>query len=237
MPDSKTFNDSRAIIIDHYNKTFNDAVLEEDSNKDCEYFLLGKVIPVGQNFTSDDMSDIEKELENPTGKSMSRPPKMDLDLLVFSQNCNVVLTTKKNNSTEPLEGIKIQVYETKAKYASFLFSILFPETYNYHPFVSRNDEETNSTDRRDSSSSGLGIHNPSPINENDDMGQESAVSVTSKRCAICMLQVETESRSGLIGRASYMVTPCHHIFHTSCLDEWMRIKLECPVCRTPLPPI
>ncbi|KAI8926783.1 hypothetical protein BC831DRAFT_425303 [Entophlyctis helioformis] len=37
-------------------------------------------------------------------------------------------------------------------------------------------------------------------------------------------------------RLNYMVTPCHHIFHTECLERWMEIKLECPVCRAELPP-
>lgn len=35
----------------------------------------------------------------------------------------------------------------------------------------------------------------------------------------------------------FMVTPCKHIFHDDCLQEWMRYKLQCPICRTPLPPI
>lgn len=32
-----------------------------------------------------------------------------------------------------------------------------------------------------------------------------------------------------------MVTPCRHIFHTSCLMPWMNIKHMCPSCRLPLP--
>ncbi|KAI5956734.1 hypothetical protein KGF54_000351 [Candida jiufengensis] len=35
----------------------------------------------------------------------------------------------------------------------------------------------------------------------------------------------------------YMITPCHHIFHIDCLENWMKYKLQCPVCRTSLPPI
>lgn len=34
-----------------------------------------------------------------------------------------------------------------------------------------------------------------------------------------------------------IVTPCHHIFHLDCLEGWMNQKLQCPVCRTALPPI
>lgn len=35
----------------------------------------------------------------------------------------------------------------------------------------------------------------------------------------------------------YMITPCHHIFHADCLESWMKYKLQCPVCRTSLPPV
>jgi len=34
-----------------------------------------------------------------------------------------------------------------------------------------------------------------------------------------------------------MKTPCRHYFHEPCLKGWMDIKLECPFCRSALPPI
>ncbi|WFC99625.1 hypothetical protein MYAM1_002370 [Malassezia yamatoensis] len=37
-------------------------------------------------------------------------------------------------------------------------------------------------------------------------------------------------------QSNVMVTPCHHIFHTSCLKQWMSIKHICPSCRLSLPP-
>lgn len=30
----------------------------------------------------------------------------------------------------------------------------------------------------------------------------------------------------------FMITPCNHIFHSDCLEEWFKIKKECPNCRT-----
>jgi hypothetical protein len=30
----------------------------------------------------------------------------------------------------------------------------------------------------------------------------------------------------------YMVTPCHHTFHSYCLEKWLELKNECPFCRT-----
>ena len=47
-------------------------------------------------------------------------------------------------------------------------------------------------------------------------------------CVICMNEVDPQARE-------YMITPCDHIFHRQCLQEWMDIKMECPTCRSTLP--
>ncbi|PWW79414.1 hypothetical protein C7212DRAFT_356291 [Tuber magnatum] len=64
-------------------------------------------------------------------------------------------------------------------------------------------------------------------------------------CAICMQPVEVPTISndrdagsgpssvGFLGRRSYMVTPCRHVFHSNCLEGWMRFRLQCPNCRCP----
>ncbi|KAH9464851.1 hypothetical protein MJO29_001473 [Puccinia striiformis f. sp. tritici] len=46
-----------------------------------------------------------------------------------------------------------------------------------------------------------------------------------------------DKHHSLFSRWSYMVPPCHHIAHTKCLEGWLAIKSECPVCRRTLPPI
>ncbi|KAK3937669.1 hypothetical protein QBC46DRAFT_356479 [Diplogelasinospora grovesii] len=43
--------------------------------------------------------------------------------------------------------------------------------------------------------------------------------------------------AGVLARRAYMVTPCRHIFHTKCLEGWMRFRLQCPICREELPPL
>ncbi|CUA71903.1 DSC E3 ubiquitin ligase complex subunit 1 [Rhizoctonia solani] len=70
-------------------------------------------------------------------------------------------------------------------------------------------------------------------------------------CAICMDDIlletpdtsgGTESGSLLAGvgmgtKCVYAVAPCHHIFHTKCLEQWLAIKNICPQCRRSLPPL
>ena len=60
-------------------------------------------------------------------------------------------------------------------------------------------------------------------------------------CAICMsdvpVYVEEIEETHKIDIQSYMLTPCSHIFHTECLENWMSYKLQCPVCRAALPPL
>ncbi|KAI0011049.1 hypothetical protein F4779DRAFT_574809 [Xylariaceae sp. FL0662B] len=43
--------------------------------------------------------------------------------------------------------------------------------------------------------------------------------------------------AGVFARRMYMVTPCRHIFHSACLEGWMRFRLQCPICREELPPL
>ncbi|KAK4685270.1 transmembrane E3 ubiquitin-protein ligase, partial [Tremellales sp. Uapishka_1] len=85
------------------------------------------------------------------------------------------------------------------------------ETYNYHPVLPPADAE-----------------NPSH--------QETT-------CSICMEEVNThpgpssEALLGLNARRAYALAPCHHLFHTKCLSQWLAIKTICPLCKRPLPPL
>lgn len=41
----------------------------------------------------------------------------------------------------------------------------------------------------------------------------------------------------LSSQKQVMQAPCQHKFHSLCLLNWMMIKMECPTCRHPLPPV
>ncbi len=32
-----------------------------------------------------------------------------------------------------------------------------------------------------------------------------------------------------------MITPCKHVFHSECLERWVIVKLECPLCKQQIP--
>ena len=88
----------------------------------------------------------------------------------------------------------------------------------------------------------------------DDLGsrKKNDGGVRSVDCAICMQVLEVPiitagedissagSAGGVVGmliRRQYMVTPCRHVFHSACLEGWMRFRLQCPICRENLPPL
>ncbi|KAJ5682346.1 hypothetical protein N7462_005511 [Penicillium macrosclerotiorum] len=71
-------------------------------------------------------------------------------------------------------------------------------------------------------------------------------------CAICMQDIDVpvlpgstsaggssvaDGATSILSRRTYMVTPCRHIFHTACLESWMRLRLQCPICRESIPPV
>lgn len=67
-------------------------------------------------------------------------------------------------------------------------------------------------------------------------------------CPICMEALKDEANHSLSLSKSLienesgkpvtvMQTPCKHRYHEECLQSWMNSKLECPSCRTPIPPL
>jgi len=50
-------------------------------------------------------------------------------------------------------------------------------------------------------------------------------------CVICQDAILFPIRSSL-----YMITPCDHLFHSTCLRPWLDHALQCPTCRLMLPP-
>ncbi|KAI0244626.1 hypothetical protein L0F63_005597 [Massospora cicadina] len=107
-------------------------------------------------------------------------------------------------------------------------AFLLPPTYNYHPILARtNEEEPLDPSHKDCAICMLSLLEPDSSDPSTPLLHPQT---TTYRSSATMSLARFSSSRGL------MVTPCQHYFHTSCLDQWMKIKLECPVCRTPLPP-
>jgi hypothetical protein len=64
--------------------------------------------------------------------------------------------------------------------------------------------------------------------------------VSGDDCAICLTPVhvkpvdEGNQTGEYVGKV--MRTPCGHRFHGTCLVPWMQHKMDCPQCRSKLPP-
>lgn len=95
---------------------------------------------------------------------------------------------------------------------------ILPPAYDYHRVLPIEDIET---------------HSPDGAISSGRQGQKMF------DCAICMTSVDVQSAvdPSTLSRRNYMVTPCMHVFHTACLESWIRVKLQCPVCRNTLPPL
>ncbi|KAH0559345.1 hypothetical protein GP486_004139 [Trichoglossum hirsutum] len=131
-----------------------------------------------------------------------------------------------------------------------------PPAYDYHPVLREDDLESGAMP--------IGF---TQVAEEEDVGKsnssmaagEASPRVKRRRswdCAICMQDIVVHIvpsgsssgneaagsasvglGSGILGRRGYMVTPCRHIFHSQCLEGWMRVRLQCPICRETLPPV
>lgn len=112
-----------------------------------------------------------------------------------------------------------------------------PKAYDYHPFLNMADLEN-----------GFASDILANIRAQEDDPGKSGIITCKVDCAICMNDIElpvgvnADSKKpkqpvDKLRGQQYMITPCRHIFHTDCLEDWMKYKLQCPVCRNALPPI
>ena len=119
-----------------------------------------------------------------------------------------------------------------------------PEAWDYHPLLREDNMETGglpvglvAEDEQPDSPTGA---------QSFEVGDTKRSATSTIDCAICreVLRISVikagQDDSGVVvalARRTYMVTPCRHIFHTECLENWMRFRLQCPICREDLPPL
>jgi hypothetical protein len=126
----------------------------------------------------------------------------------------------------------------------------YEEGWDYHPILKEDNVEAGGLPI------GLVQIPGSPTIERVKTGEEGKkkkdTNVRSVDCAICMQILEVPivaaggdasgagaagGVAGMLARRQYMVTPCRHVFHSACLEGWMRFRLQCPICRENLPPL
>lgn len=61
------------------------------------------------------------------------------------------------------------------------------------------------------------------------------ISLTTKECAICLQTISESPDMESPKPNSFMKTPCGHVFHKKCLLALMEHRLQCPICRSPIP--
>ncbi|KAI1337534.1 hypothetical protein F5Y15DRAFT_390668 [Xylariaceae sp. FL0016] len=124
-----------------------------------------------------------------------------------------------------------------------------PEAWEYHPVLREDNIEAGGLPI------GLVSTPSSPTLERVKSGDEfkdkdkKRTNIHVIDCAICREDLEVPvvkagdddptagGVAGVFARRAYMVTPCRHIFHSACLEGWMRFRLQCPICREELPPL
>lgn len=140
----------------------------------------------------------------------------------------------------------------------FIRSKWAPDAYDYHP-VLREDEEGGNMPIGFSEAAAVADDTVlTPASPDDErtpsrVRRASVAKETKEKgkrvfdCAICMQDLEVPvveagaPRDGgslganILARRTYMVTPCRHIFHSACLEGWMKFRLQCPICRETLP--
>ncbi|KAG0191534.1 hypothetical protein DFQ28_011651, partial [Apophysomyces sp. BC1034] len=164
--------------------------IEKYYSKAISYASMATVIAIVQIFAL-----IHQMEYTPTPSSISNVSYWTIAMQAMMDGyiCLLHLTT----------GVVIDtVFTPFAAAAFFSFVLYLPQTYNYHPVLPPEDEESPQGERSDR-----------------DAGAQRAP----KECPVCMLPIDLfpSGHTGLhvLGRIQYMVTPCHHHFHTDCLEK------------------
>ncbi|EJT80505.1 hypothetical protein GGTG_00501 [Gaeumannomyces tritici R3-111a-1] len=135
-----------------------------------------------------------------------------------------------------------------------------PEAWDYHPILREDNLEAGGLPMGLMGSGGGSASEPgSPVagrrrssvggGDKDKDGGSKHTRMRGVDCAICREVLEVPviraghsdpaagGVAGVLARRQYMVTPCRHIFHSECLEGWLRFRLQCPICREDLPPL
>ena len=59
-----------------------------------------------------------------------------------------------------------------------------------------------------------------------DIGDVSKLAPEKRNCILCLIDLKTGDKA--------TVLPCVHMFHTACIQGWLKSKNTCPICQLKL---
>ncbi|KAK4657321.1 hypothetical protein QC762_211970 [Podospora pseudocomata] len=133
-----------------------------------------------------------------------------------------------------------------------------PEVWDYHRILRQDDIESgvvvglefleSASSSSSSTAEGHGHDHRGQLRERAKELRQRGMTLRNVDCAICREEMlvpvvmtgkpdPSWSMADMLERKSYMITPCRHMFHTKCLEQWFRKRLVCPICREDLQPL
>ena len=102
-------------------------------------------------------------------------------------------------------------------------------TYNFNENINDNGLGYNETDNLVIEVNDNNINNL--YNRDDKKMCKCRFKYDNKCCGEKSILFNFHEFSKNIHNLPYMITPCKHVFHSDCLEEWFKMKKECPSCR------
>ncbi|KAJ7765390.1 hypothetical protein DFH07DRAFT_1014818 [Mycena maculata] len=120
--------------------------------------------------------------------------------------------------------------------------------YDYHPVMPLPDDDPESPDKTlgdcaicmDTIHVDPSLHRRTSLDDKSDWEKTSAKGSGKRKGRAGtggILNAVQKGVGSATTRKNYSLAPCHHLFHTDCLEKWLSIKNICPQCRRPLPPL
>ena len=113
------------------------------------------------------------------------------------------------------------------------------EQYDYY----RNNNEINENELESICAICLVKINDDPTKESDikyelNSSQENEISSDDEKSSLSEKIINSiKNWKNKLTKKSIMITPCHHIYHTICLETSLQSKNICPVCRSKIPSV
>ncbi|KAJ7091331.1 hypothetical protein B0H15DRAFT_930088 [Mycena belliarum] len=118
------------------------------------------------------------------------------------------------------------------------------KTYDYHPVMPLPDLESPDQSLGDCAICMDAIYvdpslrrRPTSLDDKSDRDKTSVKGTGKRKTRGGILNAVQMGVGSATVRKNYSLAPCHHLFHTDCLEKWLAIKNICPQCRRPLPPL